>query len=251
MSAPSSTSSRASRSASCAVGRVHLVAAAVAERGRRVGRLAERAVEGRGELGRVGQDRRVGRARPRRARRGSRRRGRPSCRSGAITSAPARACETAVRASSSSVASLSTVGPRRRGSRITPQWPWSVYSHRHRSAITISSGWASLIARVASCTTPVVVPGARALGVLVGRDPEQQHRRDAERGGLAGLLRPRARSTAGRRRASPRSARGVEAFGDEHRVDEVRRRDLGLAHEPAQRARRAQPAHAGLRERHC
>ncbi len=41
------------------VGRIHLVAAPVAERGRRVGRLAERAVEGRGELRAVGEDRHV------------------------------------------------------------------------------------------------------------------------------------------------------------------------------------------------
>ena len=39
-----------------AVGRVHLVAAAVAELGRGVGRLAERSVEDRGELGGVGKD---------------------------------------------------------------------------------------------------------------------------------------------------------------------------------------------------
>ena len=60
MSAPSSTSSRASRSASRGVGGVHLVAAAVAELRRRLGGLAEGAVEGRGVLGRVGEDRRVG-----------------------------------------------------------------------------------------------------------------------------------------------------------------------------------------------
>ena len=69
---------------------------------------------------------------------------------GATMSAPASACETAVRASSSSVRSLSTVP----SARSTPQWPWSVYSHRHRSQITSRSGCAALIARVASCTIP-------------------------------------------------------------------------------------------------
>ena len=69
---------------------------------------------------------------------------------GATRSAPARAWLTAVRASSSTLASLSTAP----SSRSTPQWPWSVYSHRHTSVITSSSGCACLIAAVASCTTP-------------------------------------------------------------------------------------------------
>ena len=46
-------------------------------------------------------------------------------------SAPARAWERAVFASSSRVASLSTVRP-----RSAPQWPWLVYSHRHTSVTT-------------------------------------------------------------------------------------------------------------------
>ena len=50
------------RAAPRGVGRVHLVGAAVAEGGRRVGGLAERAVEGGGELRAVGHDRRVGEA---------------------------------------------------------------------------------------------------------------------------------------------------------------------------------------------
>ena len=68
---------------------------------------------------------------------------------GATMSAPARACETAVRASNSSVASLST-SP----STTTPQWPWLVYSQRQTSVITASSGAASLSARTARCTIP-------------------------------------------------------------------------------------------------
>ena len=38
--------------------------------------------------------------------------------------------------------------------RSTPQWPCSVYSHRHTSVITSSSGTAALSARTHSCTTP-------------------------------------------------------------------------------------------------
>ena len=68
---------------------------------------------------------------------------------GATASAPASACEIAVRASSSTVMSLST-SP----SRTKPQWPCEVYSHRQTSVITVSSGWASFSARTASWTTP-------------------------------------------------------------------------------------------------
>ena len=100
------------------VGGIHLVAATVAERRRRVGRVAERPVEGRGELGRVGHDRRVDQAVV--VQRGAdRAHAAVHHVAGAMMSAPARACETAVRLSSSSVASLSTSGPGR--SRRTPQ----------------------------------------------------------------------------------------------------------------------------------
>ena len=76
---------------------------------------------------------------------------RPSIMSlGAMTSAPACAWLSAVRASRSTDASLSTLP----SARSRPQWPWLVYSQRHRSAMTSRSGWASLIARVASWTTP-------------------------------------------------------------------------------------------------
>ena len=69
---------------------------------------------------------------------------------GAIASAPAAACESAVFASSSIERSLST-SP---SSRTQPQWPWEVYSHMQVSAITVSSGSASLSARIAICTMP-------------------------------------------------------------------------------------------------
>ena len=90
------------------VGRIHLVAAPVAELRRRLRRLAERPVEAGRELGGVGHDRRPGRSPPRRAPRGSHST-RPSIMSdGATMSAPARACVSASLASRSRVASLST-----------------------------------------------------------------------------------------------------------------------------------------------
>ena len=75
---------------------------------------------------------------------------RPSIMSdGATMSAPASAWLTAIFASSSRVRSF-TISP----SCTTPQWPWSMYSHRQTSVITTSSGTSSLMARIASWTTP-------------------------------------------------------------------------------------------------
>src|SRR5215217_2812404 len=62
---------------------------------------------------------------------------------GAITDAPASAWATATRRYSSRVGSLATTGPSiavpEAGGPRTPQCPWSVYSHRHRSAIRATS----------------------------------------------------------------------------------------------------------------
>ena len=165
---------------------------------------------------------------------------------GAITSAPARACETAVRASSSSVASLSTLP----SGRTTPQWPWLVYSHRHRSVITIRSGMGLLDRPRRQLHDALVVPGARALLVLGGGEPEQQHGGDPELRRLARLgdrVGDREPVDAGHRRdrLAP-----VDPVGDEHRVDEVRGGQLRLADQAAQRVGGAQPAQAGLREGH-
>src|SRR2546425_3680634 len=75
---------------------------------------------------------------------------RPSIMSeGATMSAPASACETATRASSSSVGSLRTVPP-----STMPQCPWLVYWHRHTSVRTSRSGTTSFTARTACCTMP-------------------------------------------------------------------------------------------------
>src|SRR5204862_6776261 len=75
---------------------------------------------------------------------------RPSIMSeGATMSAPASACDTAVRASSSSVGSLRTAP-----SSTTPQWPCLVYSQRQTSVMTSSSGTVTFTARTASGTMP-------------------------------------------------------------------------------------------------
>ncbi len=65
-------------------------------------------------------------------------------------SAPAFACETALFARISSVASLSTSVPFR-----IPQWPWSVYSQKQTSVTTMRPGTASLIARTAVWMIPL------------------------------------------------------------------------------------------------
>ena len=94
---------------------------------------------------------------------------RPSIMSeGATMSAPAATWDTAARASSGSVASLSTSqaqppalrGPQalpsgRTGPSLSmPQWPWEVYSHRHTSVTMKSSGCSAFACRTARCTMP-------------------------------------------------------------------------------------------------
>ena len=149
MSAPSPTSSVDLADGLVAVGRIHLVALAMAEVGGGAGGLAERAVEAGGVLGRVGHDRQVleallverlahpadeavhharrrddvgAGARLRRARRG---RG----------SRASRRCRRRRRR------------PRRSGRGV-------VYSSKQASSMTVSSGHAFLMARVACCTRP-------------------------------------------------------------------------------------------------
>ena len=123
---------------------------------------------------------------------------------GATTSAPARACETATRASSGSVASLST-SP----SRMTPQWPWDVYSSRQTSVITAMSRNRVLDPPHRLLQRRAVVPGFAAGLVLPVGDPEEENGRDP--GAVEGLrfaqrLRP---ERAGPPRAETRSARAA------------------------------------------
>ena len=93
------------------VGRVVLVGGSVAEGGGRIRRVSERSVKPGGELGRVGDDRRLAQAVLA-----------STCRSiiedGATTSAPAAACEIAMALRSGKVDSLQTSSP-----FTTPQWP--------------------------------------------------------------------------------------------------------------------------------
>ena len=73
---------------------------------------------------------------------------RPSIMSdGATMSAPAAACDSAVRVSCSTVASLTTWSSTR-----MPQWPCEVYSQRQTSVITSRPGTSRLIALTAACT---------------------------------------------------------------------------------------------------
>ena len=75
---------------------------------------------------------------------------RPSIMSeGATMCAPARACDSAIFASSSRVGSFCTSPD-----STTPQWPCEVYSQRHTSVMTSRSRHSERIARTALCTIP-------------------------------------------------------------------------------------------------
>ena len=160
---------------------------------------------------------------------------------GQTASAPAAACETAVRASSSSVASLSTWSP-----SSTPQWPCEVYSQRQTSVSSTSAGLASRSARSARWMTPsssqAPEPSASfSSGIpnritaftpsasrLVGLGGQVVDREAAERGQLGVRL--------GRR-------------PDEERQDEVVEVEPRLAHERPQAVAAAEPAQTRDRER--
>ena len=135
-------------------------------------------------------------------RRAARRRGRPSCRSARRRRRPRAACEMAVRASSSSVASLSTVAVGAHDAAVAVRGVLAQADVGDDEQVGVR-----LLDRArGELDDALVVVGARALLVLLGRDAEQQHRRDAERVRLAGLLdRVRDRQPVDAR-ASPRSA---------------------------------------------
>ena len=101
------------------------------------------------------------------------------------------------------------VDRRRRRRRARRSGRGSVYSQRQRSAITSRSGMRLADRARRVLHDALVVPGAAALLVLLGRDAEQQHGGDPERGDLARPHPRPARAGAARRPASPRSARGA------------------------------------------
>ena len=107
---------------------------------------------------------------------------------GATMSAPALAWLTAVRASSSSVGSLSTSKPSR-PSTTTPQWPWLVYSQRQTSAMRTSFfAAADCLQRAQSLLHDAVfVPCAGASLVFGLGQAEEQQAAEAQAGGLFGF----------------------------------------------------------------
>ena len=166
---------------------------------------------------------------------------RPSIMSlGATTSAPASTCDTAVRASTSSDGSFA-ISPSTR----IPQWPCDVYSQRHTSVISTSSGKRGRSARSARCTIPFSVPRAGRLVVLLLRDPEEDHRLHAEPNEVLDLahdavdVEPRHP----RQRVVPQRLRR-----DEQRHHERLEIEPRLAHEPAQRSRAAEPPEPDIGE---
>ena len=172
---------------------------------------------------------------------------RPSIMSlGATTSAPARAWETAVRASSSSDASLSTVP----SAVSTPAVAVVGVLAQADVGDHEQLGVRGLDRARGELHDALVVPGAGALGVLLGGDAEQQHGGDAEREGAAGLLDGRRRCRGGRRPGieaiGARPSRPSSTNSGRTRSDGCER---GLAHEVAQRAGAAQAAQARARER--
>ncbi len=173
-------------------------------------------------------------AAPRRAPRGSRRPGRPSCPRAPPCRRPAAACDERLSASSSSVASLST----------SPSLDHAAVAVVGVLAQADVGDDQQLRQRLLDARGP---PAARCrrrrrppepIGVLARRDAEQDHRRDAE---SLDLLAPRAPTRVDRqleaRPASTGSPSDALAGHDEERVDQVVGARRGLAHQAPQARR--------------
>ena len=159
---------------------------------------------------------------------------------GATKSAPARAWLTAVSASRTSRRVVVDDPSAASG----PQWPWSVYSHRHVSAIVTMRQ----VQIGGSCAQrllndPVLVRGARAQGVLVVGEPEQDHPADTRGPPDAATS---STATSGESRATP----GMDAIGSrmplpgrtKSGATSIEGCEPGLADEGADRGRPAQAA---------
>ena len=150
------------------------------------------------------------------------------------------------------VASLSTVA--RAGRTVvtsTPQWPWSVYSSRHRSA-SEHEVVADLVAQVAQGELHDAVgsPGARALGILRRGHAEEDHAGDAEGGELGDLLAQRLAGVLHDARQRRDRLRLVDAFAHEQRRDEVVDGQSGLGGHAPEGGRSPQPPQPALGECH-
>ena len=176
---------------------------------------------------------------------------RPSIMSlGAITSAPARAWLVAVRASSSSEPSLSTVAVVAQQAAVAVA---RVLAQAHVGDHE-QVGVGVLDGPRGELDDALVVPGARALVVLVGRDAEEQHAGQPERARLARLghgLRDRQALHAGHRPDRRAPAALLQAGLDEQRQDEVGGLQARLAHEVAQHRGAAQAAQARVGKGHA
>ena len=131
----------------------------------------------------------------------------------------------------------------------TPQWPWSVYSHRQTSVMTTSSGAASLIAATVAWHDPARRPRRRARRARPSRSGSRtaaprRRRAPARRASAAA-----GRATGGSGRASSRSGRARRAPRDEERQDETVAASAGSrAPSGGWRRREPQPAHPHARE---
>ena len=159
---------------------------------------------------------------------------------GATMCAPARACAMAVDAYRSSVESLSTLPP----GVTMPQCPWSVYSHRQRSAMTTrSSPTSALMSAMASCEMPSGSSAALPRASLSAGTPNTMMPPTPGLGRLGGRLAQavaRVLHDAGHRADRPRIG---DALLDEHGKHELGRAQRRLGHHgpqrPVPRSRRA------------
>ena len=131
-------------------------------------------------------------------------------------SAPALAQDTAICASRGRLWSLSTSPP-----WMTPQWPWSVYSQRHTSAMSCSSGTESFSARSAFWTMPSSAQAPVPARVLVAGDAEEDDRGHAHCPRPLRLLDRQVHREVVDSRHRGHRLPNAPALDDEERIDEV------------------------------
>ena len=250
MSAPSSTSARDLAQRLARVRRIHLVAAAVAELAapsrppRGTGRRRPRRTSPRSDrIARLDEPRVVER------RRGSRRRGRPSCRTARRRRRRRAACETrrAREQLERRVVVDLAVAPS------TPQWPWSVYSHRQTS---VDDRQARARARLDRADRRAARRRRRRRRSSPRRPCRSGSRTAARRRSPASASRERllGEQVEGQVPLTPGNARDRRSLPspahDEERLHEVCRVETRLADDPADRLAAAQSPEARGRKGH-
>ena len=125
----------------------------------------------------------------------------------------------------------------RRPRRSAPQWPWSVYWHRHTSVAITRLGRGGADGAGRDLHGAVRIPGGRALGSFVAGRPNRITPPTPAAAARSASAVARSADRCGDARERGDGLAAALAGHDEHREDQTRRLETGLAHEIAQSLR--------------